>query len=118
MARLQLPLSLDQFLEGIISIFITLQILTARAHFLLLFAAGFFAAAFLASGLARGLAAGFAAFLATGFLAGAFFFTGASSSPSAGAATTGFSRFGRGPIEGLLSLVRISVMRSTVISSR
>ena len=53
-------------------------------------------------------------------VAGAFFFAalGASSSPSTGAATGGFSRFGRGPIVGLLSLVRISVMRSTVISSR
>src|SRR5271154_4786129 len=104
MARLQLPLSLDQFLEGIISLFVTLQILTGRVHFLPVFAPGFFAAAFLASGLARGFAAGFAVFLAAGFFAGAFFFTGASSSPSVGAAITGFSRFGRGPIEGLLSL--------------
>src|ERR1017187_3677242 len=111
--------SLDQFLDGIISLFVTLQILLRRAHFLSLLplAAGFFAGAFLASGLARGLAA---AFLVTAFLGAAFFFTacGASSSPSAGAATTGFSRFGRGPMVGLLSLVRISVMRSTVISSR
>ena len=54
-------------------------------------------------------------------VAGAFFLAafGASSSPSSGVATTtGFSRFGRGPMVGLLSLVRISVMRSTVISSR
>src|ERR1700733_6863140 len=74
------------------------------------------AAAFLAaSGLARGFAAAFA-----GFLAGAFFFAafGASSSPSTGAGAIGFSRFGRGPTVGWLSLVRISVMRSTVISSR
>jgi len=42
---------------------------------------------------------------------------GASSSPSAAGATI-FSLFGRGPIEGLALSVRISVMRSTVISSR
>ena len=78
-------------------------------------AAAFFAGAFLASGLARG----FAAALATAFFAGAFFFAafGASSSPSAGAGAT-FSFFGRGPIEGFALSVRISVMRSTVISSR
>src|ERR1019366_3299738 len=110
-----LTVSLDQFLDGIISLFITLHFLS-----LLPLAAGFFAGAFLAAGLARGLVAAFAVFLAAAFLAGAFFFAafGASSSPSAGAATTGFSRFGRGPIVGLLSLVRISVIRSTVISSR
>src|SRR6202171_5748298 len=104
-----LTVSLDQFLDGIISLFITLHFLS-----LLPFAADFFAGAFLASGLARGFAA---AFLATAFLAGGFFFTvffGASSLSSAGAAATGFSFFGRGPIVGLLSLVRISVMRSTV----
>src|SRR6202022_2340888 len=107
-----LTVSLDQFLDGIISLFITLHFLS-----LLPLAAVFFAGAFLASGLARGFAA---AFFATAFLAGAFFFAafGASSSPSTGAATGGFSRFGRGPIVGLLSLVRISVMRSTGISSR
>src|SRR5580698_8526630 len=114
MARLQLLfVSLDQFLDGIISLYVALHFLS-----LLPLVAAFFAGAFLASGLARGFAA---AFLATAFLAGAFFFAafGASSSPSsAGAATTGFSRFGRGPMVGLLSLVRISVMRSTVISSR
>src|ERR1700727_1517811 len=121
MARLQYSVSLDQFLDGIISLFITLQFSTAANHFflsLLPLAAAFLAGAFLASGLARGFAA---AFFATGFFAGAFFFAtfGASSSPSSpGPATTGFSRFGRGPMVGLLSLVRISVMRSTVISSR
>src|SRR5580704_18143216 len=113
MARLQLLfVSLDQFLDGIISLYVAL-------HFLSLLP---LAGAFLASGLARGFAAAFAgAFLATGFLAGAFFFAvfGASSpSSSTGAVTTGFSFFGRGPTVGLLSLVRISVMRSTVISSR
>src|SRR5258708_7704078 len=95
--------TLDQFLDGIIPIYFrfscSLQILSRSDHFLSLlpFAAGFFAAA----GLARGLAAAFAA---GAFLAGAFFFAafGASSSPSAGAATT-FSRFGRGPMVGLLS---------------
>src|SRR6185437_10129955 len=40
----------------------------------------------------------------------------AASSPSAFAAT--FCFFGRGPTVGLLSLVRISVIRNTVISSR
>jgi hypothetical protein len=87
-------------------------------HFLSLlpFAAGFFAADVLAAGLARGLAAAFAA---GAFFAGAFFAAfGVSSSPSLGALTTGFSRFGRGPMLGLLSLGRISVIRSTVISSR
>src|ERR1035437_7096565 len=105
-----LTVFLDQFLDGIISLFVTLHFLS-----LLPLAAVFFAGAFLASGLARGFAAAFA-----GFLAGAFFFAdfGASSSPSTGAAATGFSRFGRGPTVGLLLSVRISVMRSTVISSR
>src|ERR1700687_2533218 len=99
-----LTVSLDQFLDGIISLFITLHFLS-----LLPFAAVFFAAAFLASGLARGFAAGFAVFLAAAFLGSGFFLVvcGASSSPSTGAATAGFSRFGRGPIVGLLSLVRI-----------
>src|SRR5216684_8389170 len=119
-----LTVSLDQFLDGIISLFITLQFLTDALHLLSLLplAAVFFAGAFLASGLARGFAAGFAVFLATAFLAGAFFFAvffGASaSSPSAGAAATGFSFFGRGPTVGCLLSVRISVTRSTVISSR
>src|SRR5207302_2772808 len=106
--------SLDQFLEGIISLFITRF---GALHFLSLLplAAVFFAAGFLVSALARG----FAAALATAFLAGAFFFAtfGASSSASAGVATT-FSFFGRGPMEGLALSARISVMRSTVISSR
>src|SRR5947207_3230526 len=94
------PLSLDQFLDGIISLFVTHQILRRDDHFL--------AAAFLAG-----------AFFAAAFLAGAFFLAafGASSSSSAGAATI-FSFFGRGPIEGLALSVRISVMRSTVSSSR
>src|SRR5258708_10677408 len=91
-----LAVSLDQFLDGIISLFITLHFLTDAHHFLSLLplAAVFFAGAFLASGLARGFAAGFAG-LAAAFLAGAFFFAafGASSSPSAGTAATGFSRF-------------------------
>src|SRR5580704_17159658 len=118
MARLQLlSVSLDQFLDGIISLYVALHFLS-----LLPLAAAFLAGAFLASGLARGFAAAFAGdFLAAGFLAGAFFFAvfGASSpSSSTGAVTTGFSFFGRGPTVGLLSLVRISVMRSTVISSR
>src|SRR5229473_4544302 len=123
MARLQnLIVSLDQFLDGIISLFITLHFLANALHFLSLLplAAVFLAGAFfLVSGLARGFAA---AFLATAFLAGAFFFAvffGASaSSPSAGAAATGFSFFGRGPTVGCLLSVRISVTRSTVISSR
>src|SRR6266404_5629985 len=118
--------SLDQFLDGIISLFITLQFSSNALHFLSLLAfvlaAAFFAGAFLASGLARGFAAAFAAGLAAAFLAGAFFFAvffGASaSSPSAGAAATGFSFFGRGPTVGCLLSVRISVTRSTVISSR
>src|ERR1035437_3655317 len=110
-----LTVFLDQSLDGIISLFVTLHFLS-----LLPLAAVFFAGAFLASGLARGFAAAVAGFLAAAFLAGAFFFAafGASSSPSTGAATTGFSRFGRGPTVGLLLSVRISVMRSTVISSR
>src|SRR5882724_12141796 len=93
--------SLDQFLDGIISLFITFQFLSNAFHFfpVLPFAAAFFAGAFLASalasGLARDFAAAFAVVLAAGFLAGAFFFAvffGASaSSPSAGAAATGFS---------------------------
>src|SRR5260370_17991591 len=87
-----LTVFLDQFLDGIISLFITLQFLTDALHFFspLPLAAAFFAAAFLASGLARGFAA---AFLATAFLGAAFFFAvvfGASSSPSTGAVTTGF----------------------------
>src|SRR3954451_25034326 len=83
-------ISLDQFLDGIISLFVTHQFMTRHDHF-----------------------------LAGAFLAGAFFFAvfGAASSSSAGAAAT-FSFFGRGPIEGLALSVRISVMRSTVISSR
>src|SRR6266481_2271722 len=113
--------SLDQFLDGIISLFITLQFLWNAFHFfsVLPLAAAFFAGGFLASGLARGFGAAFAGVLAAGFLAGAFFFAvffGASaSSPSA--AATGFSFFGRGPTVGCLLSVRISVTRSTVISS-
>src|SRR6266478_2044029 len=44
--------SLDQFLDGIISLFITLQFLSNAFHFfaVLPFAAAFFAGAFLASG--------------------------------------------------------------------
>src|SRR6266404_4729169 len=109
-----LTVSLDQFLDGIISLFITLQFSIDALHFLLSLlplAAAFFAGAFLASGLARSFAAGFAVFLAGAFFLAAF---GASSSPSTGTAATGFSRFGRGPIVGLLSLVRISVVRRTV----
>src|SRR5258708_18641658 len=89
-----LAVSLDQFLDGIISLFITLHFLTDAHHFLsvLPFAAAFFAGAFLASGLARGFAAAFAGFLAAAFLADAFFFAvffGASaSSPSAGGPPT------------------------------
>src|SRR6266480_328779 len=110
---------LDQFLDGIISLFITLQFLIEAYHFLsvLPFAAAFLAAGFFSAFLAAGFAA---AFLATVFLAGAFFLTAfgaSSSSPSTGAGIT-FSRFGRGPMEGFALSVRISVMRSTVISSR
>src|SRR6266702_792525 len=103
--------SLDQFLDGIISLFITLQFLSNALHFfsVLPFAAAFFAGAFLtsgflASGLARGFAAAFAVVLAAGFLAGAFFFA--------------VFFFGRGPTVVCLLSVRISVTRSTVISSR
>src|SRR4051812_2004128 len=98
------PVSLDQFLDGIISLFVTHQILLRDDHFL---TAAFLAGAFFAAGFAAA------------FLAGAFFLVafGASSPSSAGAATT-FSLFGRGPIEGLALSVRISVMRSTVSSSR
>src|SRR5260370_26495436 len=92
-----LTVFLDQFLDGIISLFITLQFLTDALHFfsLLPLAAAFFAGAFLASGLARGFAAGFAVFLATAFLAGAFFFAAfrASSSPSTYAAAPGLPPF-------------------------
>src|SRR6266702_1696625 len=90
--------SLDQFLDGIISLFITLQFLWNTFHFfsVLPLAADFFACGF----LARGFGAAFAGVLAAGFLAGAFFFAvffGASaSSPSAGTAATGLSFFGRG----------------------
>src|SRR6266545_3718215 len=78
--------SLDQFLDGIISLFFTHQILMRDDHFL---AAAFLAGAFLAAGFAAA------------FLAGAFFLAAVgASSPSVGAATT-FSFFGRGPIEGL-----------------
>src|SRR5271167_1744710 len=92
-------------------------------HFLPLlpFVAAFLAGAFFASPLVSVLARGFAAaFLATAFLGAAFFFAafGASSASSEGFAGIGFSRFGRGPTVGLLSLVRISVIRNTVISSR
>src|SRR5215204_6338116 len=105
MARLQLPYLLDQFLDGIISLFVTLQFLIAAHHFLSVLpflAAAFFAGAFLAAGFA-------AAFLATVFLAGAFFLAafGASSSPSTGAGATTFTRFGRGPMEGFALSVRI-----------
>src|SRR5258706_7382267 len=112
-----LTASLDQFLDGIISLFITFQFLTDALHFLSLLpsAAAFFARAFLGSGLARDFAAGFAVFLAVAFFFAAF---GASSSPSTGIAATGFSRFGRGPIDGVVSLVTISVMRSIVNLSR
>src|SRR5258708_36840205 len=96
-----LIVSLDQFLDGIISLFITLQFLTDALHFLSLLplAAVFFAGAFfLASGLARGFAA---AFLATAFLAGAFFlsvfFGPSASSPSAGPVPAGFFLFAPGP---------------------
>src|ERR1700746_2703567 len=92
---------LRQFLEGII-------------HFLSLFAAAFFAAGFFVSALARGFAA---AALAPGFFAAAFFF-GASPSASSPAAGATFSFFGRGPMVGLALSARISVMRSTVSSSR
>src|SRR5438046_10524128 len=108
---------LDQFLDGIISLFITLQFLIEAYHFLsvLPFAAAFLAAGFFSAFLAAGFAA---AFLATVFLAGAFFLTAfGASSPSTGVGIT-FPRFGRGPMEGLALSVRISVMRSTVISSR
>src|SRR2546429_1548580 len=82
---------LDQFLDGIISLFITLQFLIEAYHFLsvLPFAAAFLAAGFFSAFLAAGFAAA--------FLAGAFFFTAfgaSSSSPSTGARIT-FSRFGR-----------------------
>src|SRR6266404_1143751 len=112
--------SLDQFLDGIISLFITLQFLWNAFHFfsVLPLAAAFFAGGFLASGLARGFGAAFAGVLAAGFLAGAVFFGASASSPSAGTAATGFSFFGRGPTVGCLLSVRISVTRSTVISSR
>src|SRR6266852_3385221 len=101
MARLPTsPVSLDQFLDGIISLFVTHQILMRNDHFL---AAAFLAGAFLAAGFA-------AAFLAGAFFLAAF---GASSPSSVGAATI-FSFFGRGPIEGLALSVRISVTRSTV----
>src|SRR5437667_350504 len=94
------------------------QFLSRFNFYQLLLLALFLAAAFLASGLARGFAA--AAFLATALFGAAFFLAafGASSSPSAGVVTTGFSRFGRGPTVGLLLSVRISVMRSPVDSSR
>src|ERR1700712_1935054 len=81
---------LDQFLDGIISLFVTHQILPQCNHFLSLLplAAAFFAGAFLAAGFA-------AAFLATGFLAGAFFLAafGASPSPSSVGAGATFSLF-------------------------
>src|SRR5258707_5949478 len=96
-----LSVSLDQFLDGIISLFITLQFLVDALHFLSLLplAAVFLAGAFfLVSGLARGFAA---AFLATAFLAGAFFFAvffrASASSPSACAAAAGRSLFRRRP---------------------
>src|SRR4029077_4637740 len=75
-------------------------------HFLSLlpFAAAFLAGAFLAAGFAAA------------FLAGAFFLAAFGASSPSGATT--FSLFGRGPIEGLPLSVRISVTRSTVISSR
>src|SRR2546430_15345029 len=73
--------SLDQFLDGIISLFITLQFLSNAFHFfsVLPFAAAFFAGAFiasgfLASGFARCFAAAFAVALAAGLLPGALFF--------------------------------------------
>src|SRR5215213_11992710 len=107
MARLRLRLWLDQFLDGIISRFVTLQLFVEAHHFssLLPFAAGFLAGAFFAAGFAAA------------FLTGAFLAAFGSSSPSTAGATI-FPRFGRGPIEGLALSVRTSVMRSTVISSR
>src|SRR5215470_13643064 len=96
---------LSQFLEGIISLFVT-RLFALHFLSLLPFAAGFFASAALLRGFAAAFAAGFAAalalalvlalVLAAGFLAGAFLAVfGASSSSSTGAAT--FSFFGRGP---------------------
>src|SRR5260370_28827906 len=116
--------SLDQFLDGIISLFITLQFLSNAFHFfsVLPFAAGFFAGVFLVSGLARGFAAAFAGVLAAGFLAGAFFFAvffGVSaSSPSAGAAPRGFFFFWPGATLWGLFLGRGSVSPGARISSR
>src|SRR5690348_732117 len=116
--------SIDRFLEGISSLFCRVLWRSRRAlHFLpvLPFVAAFLAGAFLVSLLLPVLARGFvAAFLAAGFFAAVFFFVGcgASSSAVAGAAATTFSRLARGPMLGLLSLVRISVTRNTVISSR
>src|SRR5262245_10364726 len=101
----KLTVLLSQFLEGIISLFVTLfwsPSYPLRGPYV-------FAAAFFAGALARGLAAAFAA----GFLA-AF----GASSPSSLSAGATFSFFGRGPIEGLALSARISVIRSTVISSR
>src|SRR6516162_7714883 len=112
MARLQLTDLLSQFLEGIISLFVTHSLtrhfLSLLPSVLALLAAGFFAAGFFAAA-ARGLAA---AFLAGAFLA----VLGASSSSSLAAGAT-FSFFGRGPIEGWALSARISVMRRTVSSS-
>src|SRR5215472_7583307 len=106
MARLQLTDLLSQFLEGIISLFVTHSLtrhfLSLLPSVLALLAAGFFAAGFFVAA-ARGLAAA----LAAGFLAGAFLAVlGASSSSSLAAGAT-FSFFGRGPIEGWALSARI-----------
>src|SRR5260221_11122633 len=97
------PLSLDQFLDGIISLFVTHQILLRDDHFL---AAAFLTGAF--------FAAGFAAFLAGALFLAAF---GASSSSSRGPATT-FSFFAPGPCEGLAFSGRFPVVLTTWKSSR
>src|SRR5256886_16996797 len=72
---------LDQFLDGIISLFITLQFLIETHHFLsvLPFAAVFFAARFFSPFFAAGFPA---SFFASAFFAGALFFTPLCAPPS------------------------------------
>src|SRR5580692_5129079 len=98
MARLRVILSLDQFLDGIISLFLTR--ISPRVTFDHFCSSRHFAAGALPRFLRRRpIQVAYAA----------------SSASGAGAALT---FFGRGPIVGLALSARISVMRSTVISSR
>src|SRR5262249_22706921 len=96
MARLQLNSSLIQFLEGIISLFLSRMLTLYFLLPLASFAVGFFVFAF-----ARCFAAGLTvAALVAAFFAAAFFAAARLSSSASSAGLATFSFFGRGPIEG------------------